>query len=169
MSNANDKRPNCPTCGAPGTVVRSERVGKRSRRRTYGCRACEIRISDNFDPENVNDVTLSDIERHSIGSALSDAASGHTVGSSESNQVVLELGSMLTATPLSREQVAQRYGVDGRTLDRWRDSRDFPAPFVAGRSARWSLAQLIEWETRVAGVEIFVGGSPLFNRAPEIS
>jgi hypothetical protein len=52
----------------------------------------------------------------------------------------------------SKKQTAQRYGVATKTIDRWRERKQFPNPAFStgdgnGRRDYWSvLEQLVPWE-----------------------
>lgn len=72
----------------------------------------------------------------------------------------VELGEGMTmmtaaARPLTLEQVADRYQVAPRTVQRWIEQQQFPQPAIRnGRTARWTLAQLLDYEARRAGLQL---------------
>ena len=47
---------------------------------------------------------------------------------------------------LTPRQVAERYQVDVRTLQRWRDAGDGPSWIKVRKTVRYPLADLIAWE-----------------------
>lgn len=54
---------------------------------------------------------------------------------------------------LKTESVCKRYGgVSGRTLLRWQETRNFPAPAMSGAGCtnRWLIADLEEWDLSLA-------------------
>lgn len=52
---------------------------------------------------------------------------------------------------LTKQDIAERYQVTGRTIERWRAVGRLPAPFhCSARSPRWRLADLVAWETQQA-------------------
>lgn len=48
-------------------------------------------------------------------------------------------------TRLTRQEVCARLGIHRNTLAAWVRDRRFPAP---ERDGRWTLAKIMEWETR---------------------
>jgi hypothetical protein len=53
---------------------------------------------------------------------------------------------VLSAQPLSEDEVAERYQVPAPTVKTWRRRRTGPRYFYAGRYVRYRLADLIAWE-----------------------
>ncbi len=52
---------------------------------------------------------------------------------------------------LSVEQVAQRFNVSKDTIWRWKRKSEFPKPVkLGGTTTRWRLADIEEWEGRLA-------------------
>lgn len=50
---------------------------------------------------------------------------------------------------MSKMQVADYFGVDERTIDRWRKTKDFPEPFDDGRrSVSFSVDTILEWKRK---------------------
>lgn len=58
-----------------------------------------------------------------------------------------------SADILSEDQVAARYQVAPRTVQRWRSARRGPAYFYAGRHVRYRLADLLDWEAQRAAAD----------------
>ena len=59
----------------------------------------------------------------------------------------------VTGKKLGTVAIAQRYGVDRRTVDRWeKDERmDFPKPIYIKKRKHRDLAELEAWERKRAG------------------
>ena len=57
-----------------------------------------------------------------------------------------------TGARLPTVQVAKRYGVCSRTIERWEQDAalEFPVPLMVNRRKYWSIAELESWERRCA-------------------
>ena len=53
-----------------------------------------------------------------------------------------------SARPLKPDEVAQRYSVTTRTVQRWVVQGKFPQPLRVGGATRWPLQTLVAWESQ---------------------